>query len=90
MIIYKCDICGKDFQPYLTDTGNKVFSNFNHYEIGKVLEGDKLQPQSKIYADMFCSECGNKVNKLVENMKQEKVSEKVAEKKEDENTNNKV
>lgn len=87
MIIYKCDICGKDFQPYLTDRGDKVFSNFNHYEIGKVLEGDKLQPQSKIYVNMFCPECGSKVNKYIESMKAEKVSEttKKDEKVEDKN-----
>jgi DNA-directed RNA polymerase subunit RPC12/RpoP len=75
MLIYKCDICEKEFQPFKAMSENgatNVFSSFTHYEMSNVLTEGLPEPKLKVIALMLCSECGEKLNKKVEEIKKEK------------------
>lgn len=73
-IIYKCDVCEKEFQPERNMmTGEAMFSVYNHYYKANIMSKENPIPQKQIKVNprMFCLECSEKVDKKVEELKNE-------------------
>lgn len=77
-IIYKCDICEKEFVPERNMmNGEAMFSVFHHYSKKTLMSKENPTPQTRMEVKprMLCLECSKKVDDKIIEMENENKTE---------------